>query len=119
MTFDLARSWATPVRRMHGAQHGEGSDDEIDFTEFRRNVSGRPREASKRKKDDEEEKKDPDSTLEKMINDYGFAPTHEIALKSFVDLQTDSNRQIDSLGIETAGAFLCDDARSNKSRRLM
>lgn len=102
MTLDIARSWATPVRRLHAAQHGDGGDDEIDFTEFRRNVTGRPVEGSKRNKE-AEESKDMESSLEKMINDYGFAPTGEITLKSFVELQTESNRQFDSLGIETAG----------------
>ena len=94
------------MRRLHAAQHGEGGDDEIDFTEFRRNVSGRQIEESKGN-EDEEDTKERDSSLEKLISDYGFAPTNEITLKSFVELQTESNKQFDSLGIETAGTYDC------------
>lgn len=111
----IARSWATPVRRIHATQHGDGGDDEIDFTEFRRNVSGRPiKESSKRHKD-EKETIEMEVSLEKMINDYGFAPTNDLTLKSFVALQTESNREFDSPGIETAGRFSCDDNCQDES----
>lgn len=115
MTLDIARSWATPVRRIQATQHAEGGDDEIDFTEFRRNVSVRPIEHSSKKHKDEEEK-ETDVSLEKMISDYGFAPTNDITLKSFVELQTESNRKFDSIGIETAGRFSRDDDRQGESQ---
>ena len=93
------------MRRLHAAQHSGGGDDEIDFTEFRRNVSGRPINDSLRSQEKKAEEEKMEVSLERMINDHGFAPLNEPTLKSFIELQTESNRRIDSLGIETAGTF--------------
>eukprot|EP00980_Cylindrotheca_fusiformis_P017860 scaffold5653_cov147-Cylindrotheca_fusiformis.AAC.22 len=95
----FARSWATPVRRTHSAQHG-GTDDELNYTEFRRNISGLRR--TKQVDEDSKSEFDEESciSLEKMINDYGFAPPNEPTLKSFVEQQAASGRKNDPPGIE-------------------
>ena len=67
----FARSWATPVRRVLPAEQNEGSDDENDFSGFRRNISGRlpTPEVWQKKKESE---KTSSSSLESFVSEHGF-----------------------------------------------
>ena len=93
----FARSWATPVRRSHPAQQGEGSDDENDLSEFRRNISGR---ATKKIIDhSKEESKNVDhpgartrnTLLREFVSRY-HASREEPTLKAFVEYHNISDR---------------------------
>jgi hypothetical protein len=82
----FARSWVVPVRRSH-SQHSEGSDEENDFVEFRRNISGRLGAYSKpasTEKDIRQEEQG-DASLNSFVEDYGFEPRVEPSLKMLIE----------------------------------
>lgn len=96
----IARSWATPVRRSHSAQHT--SDDDIQFIEFKRNISGRRRISQQvPDEDSKDDKVDSGHVLEEVINDYGFAPANEPTLKTFIQHHDEMLRE--PPGIESSG----------------
>ena len=76
----FARSWATPVRRVHPSEQNESPDEEIDFSEFRRNISGRflPR------KNKGAGKTKGDFSLQSFVASHGFGPLQEPSLKKFL-----------------------------------
>jgi hypothetical protein len=79
----FARSWATPVRRSHSAQHN--GDMAEDFSEFKRNVYGRSLDIPDRDetKDDEEDQ-DNIETMDHFISKHGFQPKKRSTLRRFV-----------------------------------
>lgn len=82
----FARSWATPVRRSHTAQHSGESDEGKDVAEFRRIISGRLSRPSQKPNSRAPKKKDEwSSSLEQFVADYGFEPQSEPLLKMFVE----------------------------------
>jgi hypothetical protein len=94
----FARSWATPVRRSHSAQHSGESDEENDVAEFRRNISGRrlgpPQSSQMAQEGALQEESDWNSSLEHFVADYGFEPQSELSLKMFVEHHDMMDRQI-------------------------
>ena len=85
----FARSWATPVRRSHSAQHSGESDDESDVADFRRIISGSRREPYQLKREgpdlESSMKNGLDSSLEQFVDSYGFEPQTEPSLRMFVE----------------------------------
>jgi hypothetical protein len=99
----FARSWATPVRRSHSAQHSGDSDDENEVAEFRRNTTGRllgePSEKTVGRSqetagDTANQQNDDGASLEQFVGDYGFEPHKEPSLKMFVERHGMIDRQI-------------------------
>jgi hypothetical protein len=83
----FARSWATPVRRSHSAQHGEDSDDKSEIAEFRRNISGRNITIPKKEESRDLENDEPShrgSTLHNFVAE-NLEPTAEPSLKMFIE----------------------------------
>jgi len=79
----FARSWATPVRRSHSAQHSEEIDEQT--SDFRRIIYGRPSDqvAKSNPNLDQEEGQD-DSTLHKFISSHGFDTQKRTIMRRFV-----------------------------------
>jgi len=82
----FARSWATPVRRSHSAQHSGDADEQL--SEFRRNIYGRQMSpiGSTEKSDvnfDRDELQD-FSTLDEFISSHGFEARKRPTLRRFV-----------------------------------
>ena len=101
LPFSKARSWATPVRRSHTAQHTP--DDVIEFNQFKRNISGRRRISQEPSEDSKKDDKDAGPSLEQMITDYGFAPSDEPILKTFIEHHDDVR---EPPGIESSDSLL-------------
>jgi hypothetical protein len=98
-----ARSWATPVRRSHSAQHT--SDDDIQFTGFKRNTSGRQRKSQPPFEDSKDENDRLSISLSQMINEHGFAPASEPTLKTFIEHHDEMLGQ-EPPGIESSGMYI-------------
>lgn len=90
----FARSWVTPVRRTHTAQHSSVSDDGTDVTEYRRTINRTNSSPLKNKRvgheqdkdlpsDDDDEKRD-QTTLESFASNFGFEPHVAPSLRSFL-----------------------------------
>ena len=75
----FARSWATPVRRSHSAQHGADAEEEL--SEYRRNVY---REQPDSSTDTKEEQKEFREDLNQIISKHGFEPKERSSLRRFV-----------------------------------
>ncbi|KAL3913772.1 MAG: hypothetical protein SGILL_006361, partial [Bacillariaceae sp.] len=75
----FARSWATPVRRSHSAQHGTDAEEEL--SEYRRNVYREQRNLSA---DAKEEEKGFTEDLDEIITKHGFEPKERSSLRRFV-----------------------------------
>jgi hypothetical protein len=83
----FARSWATPVRRSHSAQHSGDGDEQL--SEFRRsiNVTASLVGSSSKHSDSYPEqgrKKNDLSTLEEFISSHGFESIKRPTLRRFV-----------------------------------
>lgn len=79
----FSRSWATPVRRSHSAQHSGEIDEQT--SDFRRIIYGRPPDQeTKSSENSEEEKGQDDSTLQKFISSHGFEAPRRPMLRRFV-----------------------------------
>jgi len=76
----FARSWATPVRRNHSAQHGEEMDEQM--SEFRRSIYGRSNLNADLNAD--EEKRQNDSTLYDFVSSHGYEAQKRPTLRRFV-----------------------------------
>jgi hypothetical protein len=101
----FARSWATPVRRSHSAQHSEASDDEREIAEFRRNISGRNITIPKKEESrdlDNDERRHRGSTLHNFVAD-NLEPTVEPSLKMFIEHYDISGRSMVSDADEPSG----------------
>ena len=86
----FARSWATPVRRVLPAEQNEGSDDENDFSGFRRNISGRlPTPGVSQ---DEEKTNETARSLASFMDEHGFEPSIETSLNMFVQYHSTIDR---------------------------
>ncbi|KAL3921165.1 MAG: hypothetical protein SGILL_002891 [Bacillariaceae sp.] len=85
----FARSWATPVRRSHSAQHSEE-----DLSEYRRNVY---REQFGAPFVVEEEKQNQD--LNYIISKHGFEPKKRSSLRRFVEEHDVSDSEIPSSSV--------------------
>lgn len=79
----FARSWATPVRRSHAAQHG--SDAEEDLSEYQRNIY-RPLPKTDKSKSNlnGDEKDETYVALSDIIGKQGFEPRKRSNLRRFV-----------------------------------
>ncbi|KAG7346422.1 SacI homology domain containing protein [Nitzschia inconspicua] len=79
----FARSWATPVRRSHAAQHGGDAEEEL--SEYHRNIY-RPLEKNDetKAKADADEKEDTYEVLDDIISKQGFEPKKRSTLRRFV-----------------------------------
>lgn len=99
----FARSWATPVRRSHSAQHSEASDDKSEIAEFRRNISGRniPKKQENRDLENDEPSRR-GSTLHNFVAE-NLEPTAEPSLKMFIERYDISGRSIMSDADEASG----------------
>jgi hypothetical protein len=79
----FARSWATPVRRSHAAQHGGDAEEEL--SEYQRNIYRPLKKAdeikSKTGGDEEEEAYE---TLHEVISKHGFESNKRSTLRRFV-----------------------------------
>ena len=94
-----ARSWATPVRRSHSAQHGGDDDyDEIDLNNFRRIISGRHIGNSNdvTGEDSKDDKEDRYVSLKEMIDEHGFSHESEPTLKTFINYQQEVNQNTEA-----------------------
>ena len=79
----FARSWATPVRRSHSAQHSGELDEQT--SDFRRIIYGRPSNQEKKSSlNFDQEKGQDDSTLQKFISSHGFEAPRRPTLRRFV-----------------------------------
>jgi hypothetical protein len=82
----FSRTWETPVRRSHAAQHSEGveDDDAIDFSRVISNDFASPSRTNQNHR-----QVDSQTTggipLQKFVTDYGFEPRTESALKLFAE----------------------------------
>ena len=95
----FARSWATPVRRGLPADQNEGSDDENDFSEFRRNISGRlPTPGATQSG---EKARETFCSLASFVSEHGFEPNIEPSLNMFVQHHGISDR----LRLSSSGKF--------------
>ncbi|VEU41306.1 unnamed protein product [Pseudo-nitzschia multistriata] len=79
----FARSWATPVRRSHSAQHGGEIDEQV--SEFRRNMYGRSITplANSNLKTNQDKWQNPPS-LDDFISSHGFEAQERPTLSRFV-----------------------------------
>jgi hypothetical protein len=103
----FARSWATPVRRSHSAQHSEASDDKSEIAEFRRNISGRnmtipKKEESRDLENDEPSHRGSTRTLHKFVAE-NLEPAAEPSLKMFIEHYDIRGRSIVSDADEASG----------------
>ena len=79
----FARSWATPVRRSHSAQHSEEMDEQL--SDFRRNIYGRPMDrVAKSDLNSDQETRQDYSTLYNFISSHGFDAQKRPTLRRFV-----------------------------------
>lgn len=79
----FARSWATPVRRSHSAQHSGEIDEQT--SDFRRIIYGRPSDQdAKSNLTLDREKGHDDSTLNKFISSHGYEAQKRATLRRFV-----------------------------------
>ena len=82
----FARSWATPVRRSHSAQHSGDIDEQL--SEFRRNMYGRPMppigSAAKSDPITGRDGHQDFSTLDQFISSHGFEARKRPTLRRFV-----------------------------------
>jgi hypothetical protein len=108
----FARSWATPVRRTHPAQQSEGSDDDEDTSEFRRNISGRSLPTQKQAKPfgSATDWVPGGSSLQSFVENYGFDPLVEPSMKMFIERHGISDQSSSSkyswFWIRAFGTFL-------------
>jgi len=78
----FARSWATPVRRSHSAQHSGETDEQV--SDFRRNIYGRPMDqVAKYNLNSDGEKQQDFLTLHQIILSHGFEAQKRPALRRF------------------------------------
>ena len=79
----FARSWATPVRRSHSAQHSGDTDEQT--SDFRRIIYGRPSDqVTKSTLNSDKENGQDNSTLHNFISSHGFEAQRRPALRRFV-----------------------------------
>ena len=78
----FARSWATPVRRSHSAQHSGEMDEQV--SEFRRNIYGRQMNQVSKPSLNSDEKQEENSTLHEFISSHGFEAQTRPTLRRFV-----------------------------------
>jgi hypothetical protein len=96
----FARSWATPVRRSHSAQHGGEDDDEV--SELRQKMYGRPflpleatRQAEKGKDSQTLGGATGYTSLDHFISAHGFQPRQRPTMRRFIqqhDIQDDGTK---------------------------
>lgn len=81
----FARSWATPVRRSHAAQHGGDTEEEL--SEYHRNIY-RPlnkTDSAEAKPDDKNDTNEEIyEVLDQVISKHGFEPKKRLTLRRFV-----------------------------------
>lgn len=102
----FARSWATPVRRSHSAQHSGESDEENEIAEFRRIISGgrlEPPGSRQKALGDAIQGGVSITTLEDFVADYGFEPQSEPSLKMFVQHHNMMDNEIKRSESELSG----------------
>jgi len=79
----FARSWATPVRRSHSAQHNGEIDEQV--SEFRRNMYGRPMPPlTNSNLSSNQDERQGVSTLDQFIPSYGYETQRRSTLSRFV-----------------------------------
>lgn len=83
----FARSWATPVRRSHSAQHRQGID-ENDTLDYRRVISDHALPKDNKKTEENDSPKD--KTLLDFFSTNGYEPAHEPSLKRFISHHSNS-----------------------------
>lgn len=81
----FARSWATPVRRSHAAQHGGDASEEL--SEYQRNIY-RPLSTTERSESvtvgNIDQKEESYELLDHVISKHGFEPRKRTTLRRFV-----------------------------------
>lgn len=112
----FSRSWATPVRRSHSAQHGSEPEDETAL-KYKKSIRKTFPESSEV---DAESKDEHVATMKDYCEKYGYASRHASSLKRFVGShhQVRDPRYSPNRGEEKVGGKGCDSSILNVWTRL-